>query len=332
MSGKKDYRILSQGEAIAPSDQWLQPGVAWRPASCSGQRFVGRGDVYRRDDAGYRYLDVGEKIEPRDRFLRIDDECNAWVFWGSVWPETGDCFVAPKHKGRFRRHKDDEPKAGSGCRFLGINETVLPGDQYLDSNGEWVSAEGRMLKTVTIGFERRFRRAVPAVPATNNAPRGGGVWRVLADGEVAVEETDEAWNGKSWVPIWDVSMVGTAYHSPCRRWVPDEPKASTLQRVLTEPWKAGKRRSGRTTRMLVEAYRVSGSGKKVVIMAANSQHATLLRAGLRELGDPVPLIDVQVEGHCRPEGRPRDCVVLYDHYTIETVYGWVFQEARRWDR
>lgn len=100
-----------------------------------------------------------------------------------------------------------------------------------------------------------------------------------------------------------------------------------------------KRRNGRTARMLNEAIALSAQGRAVYIVAAHAAHAVALRRLLRrEIGDRS---DIKVEtpddlgNFCWEtlslRGAHPNCVVLVDHWTIESRFGRLLEMLHRYD-
>ena len=98
------------------------------------------------------------------------------------------------------------------------------------------------------------------------------------------------------------------------------------------------RGTGRTTRMLAEAKTLARSGRAVYIIAANRQHAILLE---RALGNERIELGIKVEPPSSPgnfdwesmrlRGAHPNCVVLADHYAIETHFAKVLEMLHRFD-
>lgn len=96
--------------------------------------------------------------------------------------------------------------------------------------------------------------------------------------------------------------------------------------------------SGRTTRMLAEAKALALSGRAVYIIAANCQHASLLES---RLGNERFNLGIKVEVPTRIGnfdwdtvkliGTHSNCVVLVDHYAIETHFADVLEMLHRFD-
>lgn len=94
------------------------------------------------------------------------------------------------------------------------------------------------------------------------------------------------------------------------------------------------RRTGRTTRMLDDAKRLTDDGHAVYIIAANGPQAMEFR---RELSDRP---EIKVE--CRPPegfnwqtmrvvGAHPNCVFLVDHYAIENKFDTMLKMLHRYD-
>lgn len=98
----------------------------------------------------------------------------------------------------------------------------------------------------------------------------------------------------------------------------------------------GRGQTGRTTRMLKHARELSKQLRAVYIVAANEQHAALLR---RELGDEPHGIEVETESSLGNldwqtltlRGAHHNCVVLVDHYAIESKFSRLLEMLTRYD-
>lgn len=100
------------------------------------------------------------------------------------------------------------------------------------------------------------------------------------------------------------------------------------------------RATGRTTRMLDEAARLSREGRAVYVLCADAATAALFRGEF--VGRHAECLDVKFE---TPEslgpgfdwrtltlrGAHPNCVVLIDHYTIESRYGPLLEMLHRFD-
>ena len=99
--------------------------------------------------------------------------------------------------------------------------------------------------------------------------------------------------------------------------------------------------TGRTTRMLKEAIRLSGKGYALYVVAADRPHQLTLQSMLDELRPPrghgikieyvemFPEIDWQTMS--MPNARP-NCRVLVDHYTIEHRFRYMLQQLHAFDK
>ena len=97
------------------------------------------------------------------------------------------------------------------------------------------------------------------------------------------------------------------------------------------------RGTGRTTRMLEQARKLEAEGKAVYIIAANAEQAAHLRHLLR-LDEGQTSIKVECPA---PRtfiwetltllGAWPNCVVLVDHYAIESRYTRLLRELHRYD-
>lgn len=100
--------------------------------------------------------------------------------------------------------------------------------------------------------------------------------------------------------------------------------------------KTDQRQTGRTTRMLEHARELSKQRRAVYIVAANEQHADMLR---RELGDEPHGIEVETEESIgnldwqtmTMRGAHPNCVLLVDHYAIESRFGRMLEMLTRYD-
>jgi hypothetical protein len=99
-----------------------------------------------------------------------------------------------------------------------------------------------------------------------------------------------------------------------------------------------KRNTGRTSRMLESARLVAQEGRGVYVIAAHQRHADELR---HMLGSDAGRIKVETAhgiGHrldwttMTLRGHLRDCVVLVDHYTIESLFGAILSEWVRYEQ
>jgi hypothetical protein len=96
------------------------------------------------------------------------------------------------------------------------------------------------------------------------------------------------------------------------------------------------RRTGRTTRMLEEAKRLDAEGKAVYIVVANQREVDRI---LDLLGPDYPSIKAEtVSSLCnfhwedmRLRGAHPNCVVLADHYAIESQFGMMLDMLHRFD-
>ncbi|OFV82548.1 MAG: hypothetical protein A2Y78_11265 [Acidobacteria bacterium RBG_13_68_16] len=95
------------------------------------------------------------------------------------------------------------------------------------------------------------------------------------------------------------------------------------------------RQTGRTTRMLEHAKRLEAEGQVVYVLTASERQADALRA---QLG---PETSIQVTplacvirlrwDTLQIEGAPPNCVVLVDHYVIETRFGKMLEMLHAYD-
>lgn len=93
---------------------------------------------------------------------------------------------------------------------------------------------------------------------------------------------------------------------------------------------------GRTTRMLEDARRLKDEGKAVYVMAANARHAKALR---EQFGDknnsvkfetPDSLSNFDWRTFRLPGAHP-NCVVLVDHFAIESQFSSLLDMLHRYD-
>lgn len=99
-----------------------------------------------------------------------------------------------------------------------------------------------------------------------------------------------------------------------------------------------KRNSGRTTRMIDEALRLSREGRAVYVIMDNMERA---RYHQRKLDHEYPYSGVKFEtpsspgnfdwGSLRLIGAHPNCVVLVDHFAIERKFGAILDELYRYD-
>jgi hypothetical protein len=98
-----------------------------------------------------------------------------------------------------------------------------------------------------------------------------------------------------------------------------------------------KRNTGRTSRMLERARQLSHQGRAVYVIAATQRHADDLRY---QLGPDANGIKVETIGSVgirlnwetlTLDGAHRNCVVLVDHYAIESRFGAILDELIRYD-
>lgn len=103
------------------------------------------------------------------------------------------------------------------------------------------------------------------------------------------------------------------------------------------------RQTGRTTRMLAEAFKLAREGKAVYILAADSRHMShieemadsLLGAGkARFLGikfDTLTTLSTFDFQTMQLRGAHPNCCVLVDHWTIESRYAKMLEELHRYN-
>lgn len=95
--------------------------------------------------------------------------------------------------------------------------------------------------------------------------------------------------------------------------------------------------TGRTTRMLEEAKRLASLGRAVYVVAADEAHAAILKAAL----PPKAETGISVETpeslgnfdwhYMRLMRAHPNCVVLVDHYTIESRFALMLNMLHRFD-
>ena len=103
------------------------------------------------------------------------------------------------------------------------------------------------------------------------------------------------------------------------------------------------KQTGRTTRMLKEAYRLASDGRAVYVLACRQNDALKMeydfdemygkgesrRLGIKfETPGGLPNFDFST---MRLRGAHPNCCVLVDHYTIESYYARILQELHRFD-
>lgn len=94
------------------------------------------------------------------------------------------------------------------------------------------------------------------------------------------------------------------------------------------------RQSGRTTRMLEDARRLSREGRAVYVIAANGQHAATLRGELNDKS--ISVETVHTLGNfdwvtMSLRGAHPNCCVLVDHYAIESRFSLMLEMLKRYD-
>lgn len=98
--------------------------------------------------------------------------------------------------------------------------------------------------------------------------------------------------------------------------------------------------TGRTTRMLEEALRLSSEGRAVYVVADNRAHAKTIEAQLAALSPPEHHGIKVEDGNRFPEldwvtmTMPRahpNCAVLVDHYAVERRIVLMLQMMHRFD-
>jgi len=103
------------------------------------------------------------------------------------------------------------------------------------------------------------------------------------------------------------------------------------------------RQTGRTTRMLTEAFKLAKEGKAVYVLAANSEHMYYMeRMANRLFGSGEASVSgVKFETPAslttfdfrtmQLKGAHPNCRTLIDHWTIESEYAIMLKELHRYD-
>lgn len=102
-----------------------------------------------------------------------------------------------------------------------------------------------------------------------------------------------------------------------------------------------KRRTGRTNRMLERAIVLACEGRAVYVVAADGRHVITLETMLDALNPPrghgIQIENAQLfpdlnweQVRLSPRAHPR-CIVLIDHWAIESRFIKLLQEATRYD-
>ena len=97
-----------------------------------------------------------------------------------------------------------------------------------------------------------------------------------------------------------------------------------------------KRGAGRTTRMLEEARRLNGEGRAVYVIAANKKHAETLREQFGDESNSVKFETFDSLGNFNWNnfhlaGAHPNCVVLADHFAIESQFSRMLEMLHRYD-
>ncbi len=106
-----------------------------------------------------------------------------------------------------------------------------------------------------------------------------------------------------------------------------------------------KAKTGRTTRMLLDALQLCSGGRAVYVIAANERERIKLNMQIEALGRGpwerdekafVKVETVQSVGNLNWEtitlrGAHPNCVVLVDHYAIETHFSRIFDMLTQYD-
>jgi hypothetical protein len=110
--------------------------------------------------------------------------------------------------------------------------------------------------------------------------------------------------------------------------------------LLNDPF-FRRRQTGRTSRMIAHAFELSEQGRAVYIIAANTRHAKDLQARVSLYGIRVTHgIKIETPESVRSTfdwqaltliGAHPNCVVLVDHYAIESHFEHVLQMWTRYD-
>lgn len=117
-----------------------------------------------------------------------------------------------------------------------------------------------------------------------------------------------------------------------------EQRARERERTVAE--KTSRRRTGRTTRMLEDAMGLARNGRAVYVIGATKRHADMLkgiagpeadRLGIKfETARERGLGNMDWETMSLQGAHP-NCVVLVDHYAIESKFAAVLEMLHRYD-
>jgi hypothetical protein len=127
---------------------------------------------------------------------------------------------------------------------------------------------------------------------------------------------------------------------------PDKDKQifeSSITKSTTAPLD-NPRRTGRTTRLLKEAYRLASNGRAVYVLACRHDYALKMECDFDDMYGKEESIRLGIKFES-PSGLPNfdfrtmtlgggahpNCCVLVDHYTIELHYARLLQELHRFD-
>ncbi len=103
------------------------------------------------------------------------------------------------------------------------------------------------------------------------------------------------------------------------------------------------KQTGRTTRMLKEAYSLASEGRAVYVLAHNPNYAFELECKFDNMFGPREShrlgVKFETPGRLQNfdfqamqlQGAHPNCRVLVDHYTIESMYARMLQELHRFD-
>jgi len=126
-------------------------------------------------------------------------------------------------------------------------------------------------------------------------------------------------------------------HTCAKFYFPQEMKAHDCVMKGGDMMDDALRQTGRTTRMLEEAKALSTQGRAVYVVAANQHHAKQLACSLGKEWNGQ--IKIETEGSLGNldwetltlRGAHPNCVVLIDHYAIESRFARVLEMLHRYD-
>jgi len=120
------------------------------------------------------------------------------------------------------------------------------------------------------------------------------------------------------------------------------PDSSMIKSTTTAPFDNLKQ-TGRTTRMLKEAYCLASEGRAVYVLACHHDYALKMECEFDSMFGPGESrrlgIKFETPGRLQNfdfqamqlQGAHPNCRVLVDHYTIESMYARMLQELHRFD-